>query len=124
MLANIHFVVVAVLIIMGLYAMLFKRNLIKIAMGLSIMASGINLFLISLGYREHGIAPIFTNAAIKASEAQVKMVMPAPQALTLTSIVISLAVTALMLSFAILIFRYRNSMDSVKARGLKDDFHY
>jgi len=124
MLANIHFVVVAVLIILGLYAMLFKRNLIKIAIGLSIMASGINLFLISLGYREYGIAPIFTNAAIKASEAQAKMVMPAPQALTLTSIVISLAVTALMLSFAILIFRYRNSLDSVKVRGLKDDFHY
>jgi len=120
---SIHFITVALLVAMGLYTLLFKRNLIKIVIGLSIIASAINLFLISLGYRANGIAPIFTNAAIKAGEAQAKMVLPAPQALTLTSIVISLAVTALMLSFAILLFGHYGSLDSTKVRGLKDDLH-
>lgn len=116
---NIHFIAVAVLIALGLYALIFKRNLIKIAIGISILASGINLFLISLGYREAGVAPIFTNAAIAASEAQTKMVLPVPQALTLTSIVISLAVTALMLSFAIVIYQKTGSLDAIKSRRLK-----
>ncbi len=49
MIENIHFVAVALLIALGLYTLIFKRNLIKIAMGISILASGINLFLISLG---------------------------------------------------------------------------
>ena len=119
MIENIHFVAVALLIALGLYTLIFKRNLIKIAMGISILASGINLFLISLGYRAQGIAPIFTNAAIAASEVQAKMVLPAPQALTLTSIVISLAVTALMLSFAIIIYQKTGSLDAIKSRRLK-----
>lgn len=119
MIENIHFIAVALLIALGLYALIFKRNLIKIAMGLSILASGINLFLISLGYREEGIAPIFTNATIAASEAQAKMVLPVPQALTLTNIVISLAVTALILSFAIVIYKKTGSLDAIKSRGLK-----
>jgi len=116
---NVHFIAVAFLVALGLYTLIFKRNLIKIAMGISILASGINLFLISLGYREQGIAPIFTNAAIAAGEAQAKMVLPAPQALTLTSIVISLAVTALMLSFAITIYQKTGSLDAIKSRRLK-----
>jgi len=50
---------------------------------------------------------------------QAKMVLPAPQALTLTSIVISLAVTALMLSFAIIIYQKTGSLDAIKSRRLK-----
>ncbi len=99
---------VMLLVLTGLFALLFKKNLIKIAMGVSIMGSGINLFLIALGYRDGGIAPIFTNSPGG------EMVLPAPQALTLTSIVISLAVTALMLSLAIVLFRHFGSLDGQK----------
>lgn len=108
---NIHFIAVAFLMLIGFYAIIFRRNLIKIAMGASIIASGINLFLIAIGYRHEGVVPIFTSAAIKAGEAQAKMVLPVPQALTLTSIVISLAVTALMLSFAVVIYKKTNTLD-------------
>lgn len=104
------FIAVAVLLIIGVYALIFKRNLLKIAMGLNIIASGANLFLIAAGYREGGVAPIFTNVP------QLEMVLPTPQALTLTSIVINLAVTAMMLSFAILIYKHYGSLDSRKRR--------
>lgn len=116
MIENIHFVVVAVLISIGFYALVFKRNTIKIAMGASIIASAINLFLISLGYRQGGVVPIFTGAAIAASDAQSRMVLPVPQALTLTSIVISLAVTALMLSFSIMIYKKTKTLDIKRIR--------
>ena len=119
MMENLPFIAVALLVGIGLYALLFKRNLIKIAMGIVILGSGINLFLIALGYRAGGVAPIFTSAPVESSAAVYEMALPAPQALTLTSIVISLAVTALMLSLAVLLFKHRGTLDSEKGRRLK-----
>ena len=107
---SISFIAVAILLFIGLFALVSKRNLIKIIMSIHVMGSAVNLFLISLGYREGSIAPIFTNAP------DLKMVMPAPQALTLTSIVINIAVVALMLSFAIIIYQNNGSLDSRKRR--------
>lgn len=111
--ASITFLAVAVLMMLGLSTIIFKRNLIKIVMGVSIMGSSVNLFLVSLGYREGGIAPIFTQAP------KLAMVLPTPQALTLTSIVINLAVTALMLSFSVLIYSHYGSLDT-RERRLKE----
>ncbi len=87
------------LIIIGISGIIFKRNLIKIVISIDVIADGVNLFLISLGYRKNGLAPIFTNAP------GLNMVLPTPQALVLTNIVISLATSALLLSLAILIFK-------------------
>jgi len=107
---SLPFLAVMVIISIGLSAVIFRRNLVKIVMGTSIVASAINLFIVSLGYREGGVAPIFTGAPT------LEMVLPTPQALTLTSIVIDLAVTAMMLSFAIIIYKHYGSLDSRKRR--------
>lgn len=114
MIFNIPFIAVMALIGIGLYAILFRRNLIKIVIGISILESGVNLFLITLGYRKGGFAPIYTQAP------SVKMVLPVPQALTLTSIVIGVAVLALMLSLVIHIYRHYGTLDSRKVRRLKE----
>ncbi len=42
------------LILIGLYAVLVKKNLLKILIGLSIMETGVNLLLISIGYVSGG----------------------------------------------------------------------
>jgi multicomponent Na+:H+ antiporter subunit C len=112
MIANIPFLAVAGLIIIGLYTILFKKNLIKIVMGITILGSGVNLFLITLGYRKGSVAPIFTGASEKGV-----MAFPVPQALTLTSIVIGVAVLALMLSLVIHIYRHHKSLDVSKIGG-------
>ncbi|HDD72587.1 MAG TPA: cation:proton antiporter [Candidatus Aenigmarchaeota archaeon] len=109
---SIQFLTVAVLVTLGLSTLIFKRNLIKIVMAIDVIGSGVNLFLISLGYREGGIAPVFTGAT------SMKMVLPTPQALTLTSIVIDVAVTALMLGFAMSIYRHYGTLDVRKRRLL------
>ncbi|MEM4663128.1 MAG: cation:proton antiporter subunit C [Candidatus Diapherotrites archaeon] len=111
MIQNIYFLAVGALIIISFYILIFKKNMIKITMGLTIMASAVNLFLISLGYRYGGIAPIFTDAPIAAEDAQFVMVLPVPQALTLTSIVISLAVTALMLSLSVVLYKRTKTIE-------------
>jgi multicomponent Na+:H+ antiporter subunit C len=102
---NLPFIAVTLIIILGLYTILVKKDLIKIIMGLSLVEAGVNFFLIALGYRWDSVAPIFTNAP------QTQMVMPTVQALTLTSIVIGVAILALLLSFVMTIWRYYRTTD-------------
>jgi multicomponent Na+:H+ antiporter subunit C len=111
MIFNIPFIAVAALILIGLYAVIFKRNLIKMVIGITLIESGVNLFLITLGYREGSIAPIYTSSPGGI------MALPVPQALTLTSIVIGVAVLALMLSLVIHIYRHYGTLDVRKMGG-------
>jgi len=121
MIYNIPFIAVIAMIFVGLYAVLFKRNLVKMVIGITIIESGVNLFLITLGYREGGVAPIFTSAPSDvAGNAPSTMVLPVPQALTLTSIVIGVAVLALMLSLIMHIYRHYGTLDVRKIRRLKE----
>ena len=53
------------LIFIGLFTMLVKRNLIKVIIGLNILETGVNLFLISIGYISKGTAPIFSNESTR-----------------------------------------------------------
>jgi len=115
MIWNIPFITVALLLAIGLYAVMFKRNLIKIAIGITIIESGVNLFLITLGYRKGGVAPIYTNLPPGTALPE-GMVLPVPQALTLTSIVIGVAVLALTLSFIMKIYEHNGSLDSHSRR--------
>jgi multicomponent Na+:H+ antiporter subunit C len=110
MIYNIPFIAVAALVLIGLYAVVFKRNLIKIVIGIFLIESGVNLFLITLGYREGSIAPIYTSSPGGI------MSLPVPQALTLTSIVIGVAVLALMLSLVVYIYRHYGTLDVRKIR--------
>ena len=114
MLFNLPFITVMIIIALGIYAMLYKRNLIKIVIGLDLIESGVNLFLVSLGYRNGGIAPIYTNAP------STNMVLPTPQALTLTSIVIGVATTAMLLSFCMVIYKNYGTLDTRKIRRLRE----
>ena len=110
---NLPFIVAALLVILGIVTMLIKRNLIKMIMGLALVEAGVNLLLVSLGYREGGIAPIFTNAP------EGVMVMPTVQAMTLTNIVIGIATTALLLSFVMVIYKKYGTANADKVRKLR-----
>ena len=98
------------LMVIGLYAILFKHNLIKIVMGVALLQAGVNLFFVSLGYREGAIAPIYTFAQ------STYMTLPMPQAAVLTSIVIGISLTALMLTFAMNYYKHYGTLDSRKGR--------
>lgn len=114
MIGNLPLITVGIVAVIGLFTMVSKKNLIKIFMGLNIFQAAVNLFLISIGYREGGIAPIYTNAV------QPLMVFPTPQALTLTSIVIGVATTAMLLAFAMLIHRSYGTVDTDRIRELRE----
>lgn len=100
------------LIFIGLFIMLTKRNLIKVIIGLSILETGVNLFIISIGYINKGTAPIFSKAGLEAKN----MVDPVPQAMVLTAIVIGLAVLALALSLAIRLYNHYGTLNLQKIK--------
>jgi multisubunit Na+/H+ antiporter MnhC subunit len=85
-----------------------------LVIGISLIETGVNLFLVMLGYRSEGAAPVYTFAPASA-----RMVLPTPQALTLTSIVIGLATTALLLSFAVFVHRHYGTLDVRKIKELQ-----
>jgi multicomponent Na+:H+ antiporter subunit C len=110
----IEYILCIILFCIGLYCVLRKRNIIKIIIGLGIIEYAINLFFILVGYRTHGRAPILAKDQIIAN-----MVDPLPQALVLTSIVIGLAVTALIVAIAIRIYEKYGTFDITKIRRLR-----
>ena len=85
------------LIMLGLYGILTKRNVIKIIISLNVLEIGLNIFIISVGYVTGGVAPIFTS---QTSSSTSIFVDPLPQALVLTAIVIGVGTTALGLALA------------------------
>ena len=114
MIGNFPFFVVGLLFLWGLLAVLTQKNLIKIAMAISILGSSVNLFLVALGYRTGGTVPIHFLAG-KGSP----MVLPTPQAMTLTAIVIALATTALLLSLIMLLYRHYGTVNVDEIRRLR-----
>ncbi|MDH4202623.1 MAG: sodium:proton antiporter [Phycisphaerae bacterium] len=111
------------LFIIGLYCVLVKKNMVKIVLGIVIMEYAVNLFLIMLGYRLGGIAPIvgqndYASGAVDASFTQAS-VDPLPQAMVLTAIVISLGSLALMISICIRTYERYGTFDITQIRRLK-----
>lgn len=115
MIGNFPYFTVAILMGLGIYTLIFKKDLIKIAIGLTLLESAANLYLIALGYRKEAVAPIYTQAP-----EGMNMVLPIPQALTLTSIVIGVATTALVLSIAMIIFKQYGTLNTDEVRRLKE----
>ena len=113
------------LFMIGLYCAVVKKNMIKIVIGIMVMEYAVNLFLIMLGYRTGGEAPIIDKSHIDPETAQVasgfisSAVDPLPQALVLTAIVISLGSLALMISICIRTYGEYGTFDITEIRRLR-----
>jgi multicomponent Na+:H+ antiporter subunit C len=106
------------LVLIGLYGLLTDRNIIKILVAVNVMELGINLFIISIGYVEGGIAPILT--AVNSNNG-LSFVDPLPQALVLTAIVIGVGITGVGLSFARKIHQQYGTYDLTEWEVKKHD---
>ena len=104
-----HFIeVIAVLLFgIGFTILLLQRNLIKKIIGLNIMDTAVYLFFTAEGFISGGEAPIIVNGITDASY----YINPIPSGLVLTGIVVSVSVTALMLSITIRLYRRYHTLD-------------
>ena len=99
--------VAMILFAIGLSNLMLQKNLIKKIIGLNIMDSAVYLFLAEKGYIRGRLAPIITNGIQSAD----RYINPSPAGLVLTGIVVSVSVTALMLSLTIRLYRRYRTLD-------------
>ncbi len=103
-----------ILFLIGLYAIVTKRNLIKITIGFVLIEYAVNLFFALVGFKRGALAPIITKL-----DTPHNFVDPIPQALVLTAIVIGLGTTALMLTVILRIYDRYKTFDIAEIRRLK-----
>lgn len=97
----------------GLYGVVTSRNLIHLAVSLNVVQSSTYVLLLSIGYLNRGTAPIFADVP-KGTRA----VDPVVQALTLTDVVVSVTVLALLLSLAIQVQKHSGTLDPDELRAM------
>ena len=99
--------------VVGLYGAITSRNLIHLALCLTVTQSSTYVLLLSIGYRHGGGAPIF-----KGTKVGTRSVDPVVQALTLTDIVVSVTVVALILALALDVHKKAGTTDPEKIAEL------
>lgn len=107
LLLNYGEAVAMILFGIGFGNLLLQSNLIKKIIGLNIMDCAIYLFLAEKGYIAGRVAPIVVDG-VTSVEAYIN---PIPSGLVLTGIVVSVSVTALMLSLTIRLYTRYHSLD-------------
>jgi len=117
-LSHIAIITGILLILIGLWAILTKRNIIKMIIGFSLFDTGIHIIMVGVGYVKGKTAPIL-DEAINIKNAAQEIVDPLPQALVLTAIVIGLGITALMLAYALKLYQRKKTLDIKNFNDLK-----
>lgn len=107
LLINYGEAVAMILFGIGFGNLLLQTNLIKKIIGLNIMDTAIYLFLAEKGYISGRVAPIVSDG-VQSVEAYIN---PIPSGLVLTGIVVSVSVSALMLSLTIRLYRRYHTLD-------------
>ena len=107
LLANFGEAVAMILFGIGFANLLFQKNLIKKIIGFNIMDTAIYLFLAEKGYIAGRIAPIVVDGIQRVEH----YINPIPSGLVLTGIVVSVSVSALMLSLTIRLYHRYHTLD-------------
>lgn len=100
-------VVAMILFGIGFANLLLQKNLIKKIIGLNIMDTAVYLFLAIKGYIEGRTAPIVVDGVQEVTS----YINPIPSGLVLTGIVVSVSVTALMLSLTVRLYKRYHTLD-------------
>jgi len=107
--------VFVVLLMIGLYAIVSRDNLIKKLIGLSIFQSAVFLLYITMDKVEGGTAPI-----LQPDNPDALYSNPLPQVLILTAIVVGIATLALGLAIVVRIYEAYGSIEESEIRELDE----
>lgn len=109
-----------ILMMIGLYAMIAKNNLIKKLVGMNIFQTAIILFYVSIGYKMDATIPIIQGAhgghgghsAIHAAD----YINPLPHVLMLTAIVVSVATFGVAMALAVRVYQRYQTLEEDELR--------
>lgn len=111
--AKYNYWIYITLMMIGLYAMIAKNNLVKKIVGMNIFQSAIILFYVSIGVKKGATIPILehghgsTHHAVHA----VDYINPLPHVLMLTAIVVGVATLGVALALAIRIYNRYDTLE-------------
>lgn len=106
---NYDYLFIIVLITIGLFGMIMKKNLVKKVIGMSIFQSAIILFYISKSVKLGATVPILVDELAEAEVAA--YINPLPHALMLTAIVVGVATVGVAFALLVLIYKRYNTLD-------------
>lgn len=106
-------ILVGILVTVAVY-LLLSRSLIRIIVGTAVLSHAVHLLLMVMGGLKKGSAPLLSENATSYTD-------PLPQALILTAIVISFAVTAFLLVLGYRTYQETGLDDSKELRGFTDE---
>jgi len=111
--SKFNFWIYIILMMIGFYAVITKKNLVKKIIGMNIVQTAIILFYISIGAKKDATIPIIQNShdaaplAIQASD----YINPLPHVLMLTAIVVSVATLGVALALVINLYRQYDTLE-------------
>lgn len=108
---------VIILMMIGLYIVIARDNLVKKVMGLNIFQVSVIMFYVSMGKIEGGTAPIIP----ETGRGDLIFSNPLPHVLMLTAIVVGVATTALALSLAVRIQENYGTVEEDEIREMGED---
>jgi multicomponent Na+:H+ antiporter subunit C len=103
------------LLVVGSFGIVRSRNLVHAVVSLVVAQSGTYVLLLGVGYQRHATAPVFGSTERPTT----RVVDPVVQAMTLTDIVVSAAVTALLLALAMQIAKQHRTVDPDQLSALE-----
>ncbi|WP_432361794.1 Na(+)/H(+) antiporter subunit C [Sporosarcina sp. UB5] len=106
-------ILVGFLVMIAVY-LLLSRNLIRVILGTAVLSHAAHLLLMTMGGLKKGSAPLLSENAESYTDAL-------PQALILTAIVISFAVTAFLLVLAYRTYKKTGTDNLQQLRGVEDE---
>ncbi len=115
----IPYILCLALLAVGIYAMIAKKNVIKIILGLMIAEYAVNLLLVTVGYRHGGHVPIMLSGSQTPAQFAAGSVDPLAQAVVLVSMITSLSVLLVSVALAVRIYQKYGTFDITEIRKLK-----
>lgn len=106
------YLVAGVLFVAGLYGTVTSRSYIRLGVCLGVMQSSTYVLLLALGYHR-GASPPITQSQPPGPE----LADPVVQALTVTDIVVSVVVLALVIALALQAYRHAGTVDPEQMRS-------
>lgn len=111
--AKYNYWIYITLMMIGLYAMIAKNNLVKKIVGMNIFQTAIILFYVSIGVKKGGTIPIIEHGHGQENHVvhAVDYINPLPHVLMLTAIVVGVATLGVALALAIKIYNNYNTLE-------------
>ena len=101
------------LMMIGLYAIISKSNLVKKVIGMNIFQTAVILFFISTGAKKDATIPIIEHGPHDAGHAvhAVEYINPLPHVLMLTAIVVAVATLGVALALVIKVYQQYHTLE-------------